>query len=184
MTALRFQARGETDIPGQQTGIHTWPSEVGVGWLLSRHTVGTFKGKQSSHATWGGNAHPQLSQQAEPLWTDSGQSVEMVCTSWSPLTKQKGRQGMICTAFPPNPRMWGKSHHHYTTLKITHQLKKVGWGWGWKCQQLVTSSHTQQRRQCIFSIKETKHILTQMNFWNTAHCLANITDSISFDINT
>ena len=63
----------------------TQRSRSGLTLPLSRHSVGTYL-ETSLHANWSGNARPQSSQLAEPLWTDpglkSGISVrELVSTS-------------------------------------------------------------------------------------------------------
>ena len=78
--------------------------------LLSRRSVGTYP-ETNSHATCQG--WPQLSQLAEPLWTDpcrrSGISAhELISTS-----KLFFRRGMIGRTFFQNPRKRGKSHHHH-----------------------------------------------------------------------
>ena len=59
-------------------------------WLsmLSRHSVGTYQGKKLT-CNLSENVHLQSSQLAEPLWTDHGLRVELVCANWSPLGQQK-----------------------------------------------------------------------------------------------
>ena len=47
----------------------TQRSRTGLTMLLSRHSVGTYQGNELSRNS-SGNARPQSSQLAEPMWTD------------------------------------------------------------------------------------------------------------------
>ena len=78
---------------------------------------GNLSGELSRDSS--GNTRPQLSQLAEPLWTDpglkSGISVrELISTKakQNKKNKKKRRRGMICQTFSQNPSTRGKSHHH------------------------------------------------------------------------
>ena len=44
--------------------------------MLSRHSMETYQGNELTHNS-SGNAQPQLSQLAEPLWTDTGSESEI-----------------------------------------------------------------------------------------------------------
>ena len=47
--------------------------------MLSRHSVGTYRGNELTRNS-SGNARPQLSRLAEPLWTDPGLKSEIVAS--------------------------------------------------------------------------------------------------------
>ena len=82
---------------------------------------GNLSGELSRDSS--GNTRPQLSQLAEPLWTDpglkSGISVrELISTKaiQNKKRKKKRRWGMNGQTFSQNPRMRGQSHHHHHGL--------------------------------------------------------------------
>ena len=64
-----------------------------------------------------GNTCPQLSQLAEPLWTDPGlKSAISVCELISTSKKKKKKKcrwGMNGQTLSQKPRKWKKSVHHY-----------------------------------------------------------------------
>ena len=108
-----------------QTCIHPWPFEVRVGWLwLSRHSVETYP-ETSLHIILSGNIRPQLSQFAEPLWTDpgikSGFSVHKLISALKKNTKW-GKQGMNGQMYSRNARKQGKSHQ----WKEVHSGDRMG----------------------------------------------------------
>ena len=98
----------------------TQRSRSGLTRLLSRHSVGTYQ-EMSSHATHQGTLG-QLSELAEPLWTDPGLkggiSVRELISTLK-KNKKKQRWGMNCRTFSPNPHMQAKiyHHHHISVLK-------------------------------------------------------------------
>ena len=69
---------------------------------LSKHSVRNLSRNELTR-NLSGNIQPQSSQLAEPLWTDLGIKVELLCTSYSPLQKKKkkGRWGMNGRTFSP-----------------------------------------------------------------------------------
>ena len=103
--------------------IHPRPNQVGVGWLLSRHSVGTaYGGNELAHSS-SGNTRPHSSQLAEPLWTDPGLKKERHWCAWAVSTfkkiKNTGRWGMIHQTFPQN--------HHEGKATITSNDWDVCW---------------------------------------------------------
>ena len=82
--------------------------------MLFSDSVGTHQQNGPTHKS-SGNARPQSSQLAEPLWTHLWpKRVEMVRANCLHLKKKKKAQaGMIRRTVPYyNPRTRGISHHH------------------------------------------------------------------------
>ena len=52
--------------------MHIWLNEVGMGWLLSRLSVGTYWGNEITVTDQGMLVHSPLSWLHEPVWTDPG----------------------------------------------------------------------------------------------------------------
>ena len=48
--------------------------------VLFRHTVEMYQGNKLA-CNWLGNTQPQSSQLVEPLWTDPGLKIKLVCAS-------------------------------------------------------------------------------------------------------
>ena len=63
----------------RHTSLFQW-SQSGLTMPLSRHSMGTYL-ETSSH-NLSGNIQPQLSQLAEPLWTDPGVKSEICVGEW------------------------------------------------------------------------------------------------------
>ena len=103
----------------------THRSRSGLTMPLSRQSVEIYQ-ETSSHATPSGNARSQLSQHAEPLWTDpglkSGISLHELISTLK-TNKKKRRRGINCRTFSQNPRTRGKSHHRivHTAPHLNHQ---------------------------------------------------------------
>ena len=79
------------------TCIHPWLDEVRVGWLCQCAGILWEPIRKWAQCNSSGNTQPQLSQLAEPLWTDLGlKNGNSVCILTSTLKKNKRRQGINC----------------------------------------------------------------------------------------
>ena len=86
---------------------------------LFRRNFWTSQGNELT-CNLSGNTHPQLSQLAEPLWTDPGQKSGIdACKLIFTLKKKKCWWGMIHQPFPPNSGMWGRCNHHHNFVVST-----------------------------------------------------------------
>ena len=94
--------------------LHPWPNRVRVSdYAAVQAQCGNLPRNKLTHNS-SGNIRLQLSQPAEPLWTDLGlmsgiSMCELLSTS---KKKKKHRQEMDGQTFSPNPCKQGKSHHH------------------------------------------------------------------------
>ena len=63
--------------------------------MLPKHSVGTYQGKELT-CNWLGNARPQLSQHAEPLWTAPGPKNAIGARGLSPLENKNKNEIKEC----------------------------------------------------------------------------------------
>ena len=98
-----------------------------MGWLCSpcRHSMGTYWGKELT-CNWSGNTQPQLSQFAEPLWTDHG------------LKSRSGVWELISPSSTTKKHMWGMNHWTFpkilackekatTTTRVSLNFQGTDW---------------------------------------------------------
>ena len=130
-----------------ETRIHPWPNKVREGWLCCPWIVWeptlTYRGNELKRY-WSGNARPQSSQLAEPLWTDPGlKSGIYVRELISTLNKIAGVDWFIkksspnilkCEEKPPPPQPSVKNqsiHPHFLWSGATCLSQKCHTVFSW-----------------------------------------------------
>ena len=117
-----------------------------------------------------GNIWPQLSQHAEPLWTDPG--IKSGISGHELISTSKSRRAMNGRTFSPNPRKRGKSHCHQIWISQS-PVPRSDPTWLKPCDnKTVQSQIALVSIPVLFMLNNMLSAFWMYLCWNTISCLS------------